>query len=908
MRRPTREHAYNPPTPLPLPNGARLGPYEVLAKLGEGGMGEVYRARDAKLGRDVALKILPDGFAHDPDRLARFGREAQVLASLNHPNIAGIYGLEDSTDTKALVLEFVDGPTLADRIAQGPLPVEEALQIAQQIGEALEAAHNAGIVHRDLKPANIKLTPGGAVKVLDFGLAKAIDSGPAIGSSSSLSLSPTITTPAMTQVGFILGTAAYMSPEQAKGKAVDKRADIWAFGVVLFEMLTGHRPFAGEEVSDVLASVLAREPQLAAIPDTVPPIVRQVLKACLQKDPKKRIHDMADVRLAMEGAFEAVRDAAVPVESSRRSKWMVPAIATALVVVGALAAAAAWKLKPAEPRQVMRFAHHLNAASFTRQGRPVAAISRDGRRLAFVADSRVYLWNLDESDSRPIPGTDDENPSSPFFSLDGQWVGYWSSDGSLQKIRLTGGTPVVLTKAGNPLGVSWGPDDRILYALNDGIWRVSGNGGTAEHLVKTEKGERIHAPQMLPDGNTLLFAATSEDGSEGWDKAKLVALRLDRGERKILRTGAADPRYLSSGHIVYVFESTLFALPFDLNSLEVRGGPVPVVPEVRRAVGADIGIAQYAVSDSGTLVYVKGRANDQVSLALADRSGMFKPLPAPSDNVYHPRFNHDESRIAVYRLDGATTSNVWIYEVAQSQWRQLTFNGGDRPLWTPDGRAITYRVGTSLWQIPSDFSGAAAQLPGTDVAGNMGPFDWSSDGEVLLYGSPEGLHAFRPKAAAAKADIKDTLVMKPPEGATLITRASFSPDSRWMVYTVPNADGSHAYVSPFPTGVGGHRKIMNESAASPIWSRDGREIFVNTLGTLQVLGIKTQPAPDWTNPIRLFTMQGVVAPGAGSTNWDITRDAKQILMIVPKSAQTGTANQELQIVLNWNEELKRLVP
>src|SRR5262245_224403 len=356
---------------MALAIGTRLGPYEVLAPIGQGGMGEVYRAKDTKLGRDVALKILPEAFAHDPDRLARFGREAQVLASLNHPNIGGIFGLEDSSDTKALVLEFVDGLTLADRIAQGPLPVEEALQVAQQIGDALEAAHNAGIVHRDLKPANIKLTPGGTVKVLDFGLAKAIDSGPAIGSSSSLTLSPTITTPAMTQVGFILGTAAYMSPEQAKGKAVDKRADIWAFGVVLFEMLTGHRPFAGEEVSDVLASVLAREPQLAAIPDAVPQIVRQVLKACLQKDPKKRIHDMADVRLALAGTFETVREAEPPVESQRRSKWMVPAIAAALVVVGVLAAAATWMLKPAEPRTVMRFTHRLGEESFTRTGRPV---------------------------------------------------------------------------------------------------------------------------------------------------------------------------------------------------------------------------------------------------------------------------------------------------------------------------------------------------------------------------------------------------------------------------------------------------------------------------------------------------------------------------------------------------------
>ncbi len=893
---------------MALAPGTRLGPYEVLVPIGQGGMGEVYRAKDTKLGRDVALKILPEAFAHDPDRLTRFGREAQVLASLNHPNIGGIYGLEDSGDTKALVLELVEGPTLADRIALGPVPVEEALQIAQQIGEALEAAHNAGIVHRDLKPANIKLTPGGTVKVLDFGLAKAIDSAPLMGSSSSLTLSPTITTPAMTQVGFILGTAAYMSPEQAKGKAVDKRADIWAFGVVLFEMLTGHRPFAGEEVSDVLASVLAREPRLAAIPDTVPQIVRQVLKACLQKDLKKRIHDMGDVRLALAGTFETVRDAEVPVERPRRAKWMIPAVAAALVVVGVLAAAAAWMLRPAEPRPVTRFAHRLDAAAFTRQGRPLAAISRDGRRLAFIADTRVYLWNFDERDSRPIPGTDDENPSSPFFSPDGQWVGYWSSDNALKKIRLTGGTPVVLTRAGNPQGVSWGLDDKIVYALTDGIWRVSGNGGDAEHLVKTEKAERIHAPQMLPDGNTLLFAATTVDGAEGWDKAKLVAFRLDRGERKVLHTDAADPRYVSSGHIVYAFESTLFALPFDMKSLEVRGGPVPVVPDVRRAVGADIGIAQYAVSDNGTLVYVKGSINEQVTLALADRSGTFKPLPASNDNVYHPRFNRDESRIVVHRIEGGASSNIWIYEVAQSQWRQLTFNGGDRPLWTPDGRAITYRVGSSLWQIPSDFSGAAAQLPGTDIAGNLGPFDWSSDGEVLLYGSPEGLRAFRPKAAAVKADDSDTLVMKPPDGAMLITRASFSPDARWMVYTVNTPDGTFVYVSPFPTGAGGHRKIMNDSAASPIWSRDGREIFVNALGTLEVLGIKTQPAPDWTNPTKLFTMTGIVAPGSGSTNWDITRDGKQVLTIIPKGAQTGVGNQELQIILNWSEELKRLAP
>jgi serine/threonine-protein kinase len=447
---------------MALTPGTRLGPYEVLAAIGQGGMGEVYRARDTKLGRDVALKILPEAFAYDPERLARFEREAQVLASLSHPNIGGIYGLEDSGGTKALVLEIIEGPTLADRIAEGPLPVEEALAMAGQIGEALEAAHNAGIIHRDLKPANIKLTSAGVVKVLDFGLAKAIETAP-IG-SSSLSLSPTITTPAMTQAGFILGTAAYMSPEQAKGKPVDKRADIWAFGVVLFEMLTGSRPFPGEDVSDVLASVLAREPQLAVIPDAVPLTVRHVLKACLQKDPKKRIHDMGDVRLAMSGAFETVRDAGTPVVTPRRSWSRVLATAAALILVAALTAGTVWILTPAESRPVTRFSHRLHDETFSRTGRPVVALSRDGRRLAYVADARIYLRNLDEPDAKPIPGTG-ENPSSPFFSPDGAWVGFWSSDEALKKIRLAGGTPVTLTKAGNPLGVSWGADDKIVYRV-----------------------------------------------------------------------------------------------------------------------------------------------------------------------------------------------------------------------------------------------------------------------------------------------------------------------------------------------------------------------------------------------------------------------------------------------------------
>jgi eukaryotic-like serine/threonine-protein kinase len=894
---------------MALTAGSRVGPYEVLAAIGQGGMGEVYRARDTKLGRDVALKILPDAFAYDPDRLARFQREAQVLASLSHPNIGGIYGLEDSGDTKALVLELVDGPTLADRIAQGPVPIEEALPIAQQIGDALEAAHNAGVIHRDLKPANIKLTPGGTVKVLDFGLAKIRDQGSGIGDQGSrtLSLSPTITTPAMTQVGFILGTAAYMSPEQAKGKQVDKRADIWAFGVVLFEMLAGSRPFAGDDVSDVLASVLAREPQLGVIADTVPAPVRQALKACLQKDPRKRIHDIADVRLAMDGAFETVRDGGSPVASARPSWRRVLATASAIVVVAAVAAGTAWILKPVEPRSVTRFSHRLNDEAFSRTGRPVLALTRDGRRLAYIADNQIYLRNLDEPDAKPIPGTD-ENPSSPFFSPDGEWVGFWSSDDGLKKIRLTGGTPVTLSKAGNPMGVSWGVDDRIVYALSDGIWSVSGNGSVPEHLVKTMPGERIHAPQMLPGGRALLFTSTTASGPQGWDQGRIVVQSLDGGRRTVLHEGGADPRYVPTGHLVYALSNTLFAIPFDVNALEVRGGPIPVVTEVRRAVGADIGIAQYAISDAGVLAHLVGTGVSESNLSLADRSGASKPFPGSTATMFHPRFNRDDSRIAVHRVEGGSP-NIWIYEVPQSQWRQLTFDGGERPEWTPDGRAIAYRKGTSLWQVPSDFSGGGAPLPGTDLAGNLGPFGWSPNGDVLLWGAADGLRAYRAKAGAGDAADSAALLLKPPEGSSSIIRASFSADGRWLVSIAAAPAGNYVYVSPFPFGTGGYRKIMNESGNSPVWSRSGREIFlIATDGQFKALQISTNPAPDWGNPQSLFSLQGITSAASGTTNYDVTRDGRQFLFITPSDGAAVAANPEIQIVLNWHEELKRLAP
>ncbi len=447
---------------------------------------------------------------------------------------------------------------------------------------------------------------------------------------------------------------------------------------------------------------------------------------------------MGDVRLAMSGAFETVRDAGTPVVTPRRSWSRVLATAAALILVAALAAGAVWILKPAEPRPVTRFSHRLNEEAFSRTGRPVVALSRDGRRLAYVADTQIYLRNLDEPDAKPIPGTD-ENPSSPFFSPDGEWVGFWSSDDALKKIRLAGGTPVTLTKAGNPLGVSWGADDRIVYALSDGIWRVSGNGGDPRAPREDDAG-RAH-PRPADAAGRPGSAVRVNDClpvPQGWDEGRIVVQALDSGRRTVLHAGGADPRYVSTGHLVYVLGNTLFAIPFDVKALEVRGGPIPVVAEVRRAARSRHW--HCPVRDLGQRCARphQGRRGER------SRTCLWPTDRAPSSRFRDRRRRcstpgsiSDESRIAVHRVDGGNP-NIWIYEVSQSQWRQLTFDGGDRPVWTPDGRAITYRKGMSLWQIPSDFSGAGAPLPGTDVPGNYGPFDWSPKGDVLLWGSHRG--------------------------------------------------------------------------------------------------------------------------------------------------------------------------
>ncbi|HEV2063125.1 MAG TPA: protein kinase, partial [Thermoanaerobaculia bacterium] len=590
--------------------GTRLGPYEILAPLGAGGMGEVYRARDGKLNRDVAIKVLPEAFALDAERLARFRREAQVLASLNHPHIAAIYGLEESGGVEALVLELVEGQTLAERLARGALPVDEALEIARQIADALEAAHEKGIVHRDLKPANVKLTPQGKVKVLDFGLAKALSGDR---SSPEVSTSPTMTA-AATQAGVVIGTAAYMSPEQARGKAVDKRADVWAFGVVLWEMLTGRRLFEGDTVSDVLAAVLRHELDWKLLPPQTPAAVRRVLHRCLERDPARRMHDIADARLEMDEAPEPV-PGALGVAGPRGFQRSASAWAAAAVILALVAAAGWWRaLSAARPALRERTAFEVSIPAgdgLAFDDTPILAFSRDGRRLVYAADRggarQLFLRTLGEIEGHPLEGT--SGGRSPFFSPDGQWIGFFA-EGKLKKVQAGGGPPqTICDDTTAHRGAAWAEDDTIIltpeYAA--GLFRVSARGGKLEPLTKPDasKGERTHRwPEVLPGGEAVLFTIGYEKSPGNYDDAKVAIFDRKTGRTRILLEGASMARYAPSGHLLFVRARQLLAVPFDLSRREATGEPFPVSEKI--AGDPSSGIGYFAVGGDGSFAFVPG--------------------------------------------------------------------------------------------------------------------------------------------------------------------------------------------------------------------------------------------------------------------------------------------------------------
>jgi serine/threonine-protein kinase len=894
---------------LALSPGTRLGVYEVTAQIGEGGMGQVYRATDTKLKRQVAIKILPPSLAADHDRLARFQREAEVLASLNHPNIAAIHGLEESGGMTALVMELVEGDDLSQRIARGSIPLDDALPIAKQIAEALEAAHEQGIIHRDLKPANIKVRPDGTVKVLDFGLAKALEP---VGTTSNVSQSPTITTPAMTQAGMILGTAAYMSPEQARGKPVDKRADVWAFGCVLYEMLTGRCAFGGEDVTVTLARVVEREPDFDALPPSVPARVRQALRVCLRKDPKQRVGDIRDVRLALEGAFET---AATAIAVPRLRLWQRPvaaaAVAVSLVATGGLAVWALMRQSPAAP---VRLTVAPPAGETVGMANPASdlTISPDGRRIVFGTSGTgdAYQLNvraLDQLEAQRLEGL--ESPRSPFMSPDGNWVGFFGEPNVLKKVTVNGGPAVTICKiSGGPRGASWGPDNTIVFATNDpstGLVRVSAGGGEAEVLTTpdAQKGEDHYWPEVLPGGKAVLFTIFSTAGA--FQNAQIAVLDLQTGAQKVLVRGGSYPRYAPTGHIVYGIAGTLRAVAFDLDRLEVRSDPVSVL---QRVLTKASGAASFSVAQDGSLVYVAADVEGSAprTLVWVDRQGREEAINAPPRAYLSPRISPDGTRVAVDAYDQA--QDIWIWELRRQTLTRFTFDpaADTLPVWTPDGRRLAFASPRNgpvnlFWQA-ADGTGPVERL--AQSPNPQFPTSISPDGTRLLFWEDTTDTGFDLGILPLAGERRATPLVQTPLSELF---GEISPDGRWVAYESDESGRIEIYVRPFPEVDGGRWQVSTGGGAGPLWARSGRELFY-WVGPGRMMAAPIQPGPTFVAANPRVVFEGRYVGGFGR-NYDVSPDGQRFLMIKDaRPADERAAPQQLVVVLNWLEELKRLVP
>jgi serine/threonine-protein kinase len=901
---------------MTLAVGRWLGSYEILSPLGSGGMGEVYRARDTKLARDVALKILTDAFALDAERIARFKREAQVLASLNHPHIGAIYGFEDGDGVHALVLELVDGPTLADRITQGPMPIDEALPIAKQIAEALEAAHEQGIVHRDLKPANIKVRADGTVKILDFGLAKLAEPTAA---AATLTQSPTITTPAMTAAGFLLGTAAYMSPEQARGKAVDRRADVWSFGAVLYEMLTGRRAFPGDDMSEVIAATLRADPDWSALPSATSSAIRRLLYRCLDRDVRSRLSNMAMVRLELRDAETEPRDdVATVVGSPRRGSALYRLSPYAMMlVIAVVGVAEVWRARTRTdtPRPILRFSYELpdqsQLAGFN--GNPVA-ISPDGSRIVYVANGRLYVRALDQLEAVPIAGTEAGGAGgfarTPFFSADGQWIGFWQS-GQLRKVSVSGGASATICEnVVLPLGASWGRDGRILWGAGPvGVQRVSANGGAAETLIALKTGERAATPQLLPEGGWVLFVRYPPNASI--EQGQAVVQSQATGEQRVLLEGIRDVRYLDSGHLVYGRSNQLLIQAFDPRRGITGGEVVSVLNGVANS-GSNPSL-HYAVSSTGTLVYVTGSPVGSIvsRLVAMTRSGVRSPLVDLASMAWFPRFSPDGSRVAVALSAGSDptdSADLWVLDARGARTR-VTFSGNNRyyPIWTRDGTRLTFAAGVGpanhLLSAPADGSGRTQTL--LDIGTQSYPTSWSADGKTLA------LYTVGPTRDIAMLRIDgDKRTPKPFIATPFEERgAIFSPDGRWVAYVSNKSGRNDIYASPYPGP--GDEVTISVGGEEPVWGPSGTELFYRHDGKLLMVHIDSTPTALTVGPPKaVFDDPYEVDIGGsqgGMANYDISPDGTRFVMVEVPRPVPGNSSR-LQIVVNWAEELKRLVP
>ena len=895
--------------------GSLVGVYRIDSLLGVGGMGEVYRARDTKLNRDVAIKILPSAFANDPDRLARFKREAQVLASLNHPHIAAIYGFEDSGGVHALVLELVEGPTLAERLqASGSglrhgLPIEDALAIARQIADALEAAHEQGIIHRDLKPANIKVRDDGTVKVLDFGLAKLIEAGAAGRAGEAgredLTQSPTITTPAMTQAGMILGTAAYMSPEQAKGKPADKRSDIWAFGCVLYEMFAGQRAFDGEDVSETLAAILRAEPVWSALPESLNARLRALLSRCLQKDIRKRWQAVGDVRLELESVES---EPPAPVAYRRQASWSRVALPVGVAIATALLTTLIVRTLPGGDslistspiRLALTFSDPSLTAGFGVVSNTVGRamdISSDGTTIALAMNRQLYIRRLADSTPHPLVAS----ATSPVFSPDGQSLAYWSvAERSIKRVSLAGGVSTPICSLPLASTLTWS-DGWIVFSQRGGVFRVAASGGTPEQVVTLKEPEAAQSPQLLPGGDAVLFTLLRNASTvRPTELGTVVVESLRTHERQSLAQGN-DARYLESGHLVYAVHGSVLAAPFDPRRLELKGTPATVLERVRRTTS---GTMMIAVAASGTLVFVQGPSffNDN-QLISVDREGNRQALSIPVGSYESPRVSpdgkwlayDDEEQIFIYPLDNSAAP------------RRATSGGRNRfPVWSGDGSRIVYQSDREgdpavFWQR-FDGSDNPVRLTKPEPGESHVPESWQPGGESFSYSvlkEPSTASLWTYSTTEKKASRFGDIASAGP------LNSAFSPDGEWIAFGTRGAGNADVWLAPFPW-TGARYPVSTEAGHHPLWDVNGSTLyFFPGAAVLSSVDVTFRPTVKFTAPKPMTRGFAANTSQTSPRNSDLTRDGKHFIMTGDRDTSDPT---EMEIVLNWLSELRRLIP
>jgi serine/threonine-protein kinase len=886
---------------MPAP-GTRLGRFEILELLGAGGMGEVYRARDLRLGREVALKLLPEQFVRDAQRLARFERETQVLASLNQPNIAALHEIVALEGTHALVLELVEGETLSERIARGALPLPEALGIAAQIATALDAAHERGIVHRDLKPGNVKLRPDGTVKLLDFGIAKVLD--PATTGSNPAAV--TLTAAEVPGGGArILGSPAYMSPEQARGMEVDRRGDIWSFGCLLYEMLTGVRAFGGDGPSDVIAKVIEREPDFAALPAEVPITIRRLLQRCLEKDKRRRLRDIGDARLELLDALHnpgGEPTATGPFASWAASSrpWVRRRVLAVLTIAAVLAGTLAWlSRRDGTPAPlVTRFV--LSEESYAGGG---MAISPDGTQIAYLNNRGLVVRSRDRLESKAL-APQNIAQGVPFFSPDGEWVGFrgWEA---LKTVPSAGGPVRTVAERQAATVGTWVGED-IYFAGMGGLFRISAHGGAPVALAEAAAGEQFASVEVLPDRRAILFTVIPTRGNvdgmaASLPSARIEALQLPTGRRQVVVRGGGRPRYTRTGHLLYVSGGTLYAVPFDTIQLRTRGTAVPVI--------VTEGPLDYDISAEGTLIYQSAGPDTKLELAWVDRQGRATSLDAPPMKYVYPRISPDGKRVAIDVID-PPERDIWMWDLGRHTLERFTKDPTGNPIvtWSPDGSHLVFgseRSGVSnAYRQAADGSGEPERLLASDSL--QMPISYTPDGRLLVSMDVTG-HQRDIYLMTIEGQRKSEPLIQGPANELW---AEVSPDGRWLVYDSDESGQFEVYVRPFPNAYQGSRwQVSAAGGRQPLWSHDGRELFYRDFsGALMAVPVAAGPGFSPGRPVRLFDGAGFIGAGArgGGRTYDVSSDGRRFLMVRVRADDAGAT--PFVVVLNWFEELQRLAP